>query len=82
MVLDRKKVGCSLPVGGEFLPHVEEFKYLGILFMSEGRMALETDRWIGAAAAVMRSLYRSVLVKRFTGQSTFLPSPMVMNFGS
>uniref|UniRef100_A0A671UNG7 Reverse transcriptase domain-containing protein n=2 Tax=Sparus aurata TaxID=8175 RepID=A0A671UNG7_SPAAU len=64
MVLDRKKVACSLQVGGEFLPQVEEFKYLGVLFTSEGRMEREIDRRIGAAAAVMRSLYRSVVVKR------------------
>ena len=54
MVLDH----CSLRVQGEFLPQVEEFKYLGVLFTSEGRMECEIDRWIGAAAAVMRSLYR------------------------
>uniref|UniRef100_A0A673CDI6 Reverse transcriptase domain-containing protein n=1 Tax=Sphaeramia orbicularis TaxID=375764 RepID=A0A673CDI6_9TELE len=29
MVLDRKKVVCPLRVGGESLPQVEEFKYLG-----------------------------------------------------
>ena len=51
-------------VGGELLPQVEEFKYLGVLFTSEGRMEREIDRRIGAAAAVMRSLYRSVVVKR------------------
>ena len=43
---------------------MEEFKYLGFLFTSEGRLERETDRRIGAAAAVMRSLYRSVVVKR------------------
>ncbi|KAK3545578.1 hypothetical protein QTP70_008127 [Hemibagrus guttatus] len=59
MVLDRKKVACTLQVGG-----VEEFKYLGILFMSEGRMDHEIVRQIGAAAAVMRSMYRSVVVKK------------------
>ncbi len=64
MVLDRKKVACSLQVGGEFLPQVEEFKYLGVLFTSEGRMEREIDRGIGAAAAVIRSLCRSVIVKR------------------
>ncbi|KAK3561458.1 hypothetical protein QTP86_002817 [Hemibagrus guttatus] len=47
----------------EFFPHVEEFKYLGVLFTSEGRMDHEIDRWISAAAAVMRSMYRSVVVK-------------------
>ncbi|KAK3517424.1 hypothetical protein QTP70_009918 [Hemibagrus guttatus] len=38
MVLDRKKVACTLQVGGEVLPQVEEFKYLWVLFTSEGRM--------------------------------------------
>ena len=64
MVLDQKKVACSLRVGGEFLPQVGEFKYLGVLFTSEGRIERETDRRIGAAAAVMRSLYQSVMVNR------------------
>ncbi|KAK3564250.1 hypothetical protein QTP86_011970 [Hemibagrus guttatus] len=64
MVLDRKKVACTLQVGGEVLPQVEEFKYLGVLFTSEGRMDREIDRWIGAAAAVMRSMYQSVVVKK------------------
>ena len=47
MVLDRKKVACSLRFGGEFLPQVQEFKCLGFLFKSEGRMECETDRRIG-----------------------------------
>ncbi|KAK3526845.1 hypothetical protein QTP86_000734 [Hemibagrus guttatus] len=64
MVLDRKKVACTLQVGGELLHQVEEFKYLGVLFTSEGRMDREIDRQIGAAAAVMRSMYRSVVVKK------------------
>ncbi|KAK3559185.1 hypothetical protein QTP86_005078 [Hemibagrus guttatus] len=64
MVLDRKKVACTLQVGGEVLPQVEEFKYLGDLFTSEGRMDREIDRRIGAAAAVMRSMYWSVVVKK------------------
>ena len=89
-VLDQKKVACSLWVGGELLPQVEEFKYLGVLFTSEGRMDREVDRRIGAAAAVMWLLYWSVVVKRelsrkaklLIDQSTFLPSPKVMNFGS
>ncbi|KAK3528570.1 hypothetical protein QTP70_003744 [Hemibagrus guttatus] len=51
-------------VGGEFLPQVEEFKYLWVLFTSEGRMDREIDRWIGAAESVMRSMYRSVVVKK------------------
>ncbi|KAK3539176.1 hypothetical protein QTP86_028667, partial [Hemibagrus guttatus] len=72
MVLDRKKVACTLQVGGEVLPQVEEFKYLGVLFTSEGRMDREIDRWIGAAAAVMRSMYRSVVVKKELSQKAKL----------
>ncbi|KAK3542555.1 hypothetical protein QTP86_029613, partial [Hemibagrus guttatus] len=64
MVLDRKKVACTLQVVGEVLPQVEEFKYLGVLFTSEGSMDREIDRRIGAAAAVMQSMYRSVVVKK------------------
>ena len=43
---------------------MEEFKYLVILFTSEGRMEREVDRRIGAASAVMRALNRSVVVKK------------------
>ncbi|KAK3562899.1 hypothetical protein QTP86_011137 [Hemibagrus guttatus] len=64
MVFDRKKVACTLQIGGELLPQVEEFKYLGVLFTSEGRMDFEIDRRIGATAAVMRPMYRSVVVKK------------------
>ncbi|KAK3510969.1 hypothetical protein QTP70_027792 [Hemibagrus guttatus] len=51
MVLNRKKVACTLQVGGEFLPQVEEFKYFGVLFTSEGRI----DRWRGAPLERVRS---------------------------
>ncbi|KAK3514567.1 hypothetical protein QTP70_021623, partial [Hemibagrus guttatus] len=61
-----------LVVGGEFLPQVEEFKYLGVLFRSEGRMDCEIDRHIGAAAAVMQSVYRSVVVTKELSQKAKL----------
>ncbi|KAK0134372.1 Craniofacial development protein 2 [Merluccius polli] len=64
MVLNLKRVECTLRVGDEILPQVEEFKYLGVLFMSEERMEREIDRRIGAASAVMRTLHGSVVVKR------------------
>lgn len=35
-----------LIVQDELLPQVEEFKYLGISFISEGRVDRETDRGI------------------------------------
>ena len=44
MVLNRKNVACSLWVGGELLPQGEEFKYLGVLFTSEGRIECGIDR--------------------------------------
>ncbi|TWW78306.1 hypothetical protein D4764_11G0004270 [Takifugu flavidus] len=64
MVLNRKKVECLLRVKEEILPQVEEFKYLGVLFTSKGRMEREIDRRIGAASAVMQTLHQSVVVKR------------------
>ncbi|MDF4285589.1 reverse transcriptase domain-containing protein, partial [Vibrio parahaemolyticus] len=48
MVLSRKRVDCPLQVRGEVLPQVEEFKYLGILFTSEGRMV-----WCGVCSDVL-----------------------------
>ncbi|KAI3373123.1 hypothetical protein L3Q82_006364 [Scortum barcoo] len=44
MVLDQKRVVCPLRVGGKVLPQVEQFKYLGVLFTSEGKMECEIDR--------------------------------------
>ncbi|KAI3366015.1 hypothetical protein L3Q82_009843 [Scortum barcoo] len=91
MVLDRKRVVCPLRVSGEVLPQVEEFKYLGVLFTSEGKMEREIDRRIGAASAVMRSVCRTVSGEEGAeskGEALdlpvnlrFPPSPMVMNFG-
>ncbi|KAI3354838.1 hypothetical protein L3Q82_004643 [Scortum barcoo] len=93
MVLDRKRVACPLRWGGEVLPQVEEFKYLGVLFTSEGKMEREIDRRIGAASAVMRSVYRKLDRRgeegaESKGEALDLPvnlrfplSPMVMNFG-
>uniref|UniRef100_A0A8C6NUK4 Reverse transcriptase domain-containing protein n=1 Tax=Nothobranchius furzeri TaxID=105023 RepID=A0A8C6NUK4_NOTFU len=56
MVLDWERVACQLRVGREVLPQVEEFKYLGVLFTSEGRRDREINRHIGSASAVMRTL--------------------------
>ncbi|XP_077077941.1 uncharacterized protein LOC143731159 [Siphateles boraxobius] len=43
MVLSRKRVACPLQVGGEFLPQVEEFKYLGVLFMNKVAQLFEEE---------------------------------------
>ncbi|XP_070404401.1 uncharacterized protein [Nothobranchius furzeri] len=68
MVLIRKRLECLLRVRDEVLPQVEEFKFLGVLFTSEENLEREIDRWIGAASAVMRALYQSVMVKRELSQ--------------
>jgi len=65
-------VECSLRVGSELLPQAKEFKYLWVLFTSEGKMEEEMDRRIGTASAVMRALYRSVVVKRELSQKAKL----------
>jgi len=49
MVLNRIKVECSLQVADESLPQAEEFKYLGILFTSDGRLDREMDGPIGVS---------------------------------
>lgn len=36
-----KKVVCPLRISGEILPQVEKFKYLGVLFTSEGKVECE-----------------------------------------
>ena len=64
MVLSRKPVDCAVRVGNKALPQVKEFKYLGVLFTSEGRAEKEISRRIGAAGAVLQSLYRTVVTKR------------------
>ncbi|XP_051931184.1 uncharacterized protein LOC127607121 [Hippocampus zosterae] len=68
MVLSRKRVDCPLRVGEKILPQVQEFKYHGVLFTSEGRREREIDRRIGAASALMRTLYRSVVEKKELSQ--------------
>jgi len=54
------------------LTQAKEFKYLRVLFTSEGKMEREMDRWIGAVSAVMRTLYLSVVVKRELSQKAKL----------
>ena len=67
VVLSQRKVLCLLQVAEEILPQVEEFKYLGLLFTSLGKMERVIDRQIAAVSAVMWALRRPVLVKRELG---------------
>lgn len=48
---------CSLHVGGKVLSQGEEFNYFGVLFVNEGKMECETDRWTGAASTVLWTWY-------------------------
>ncbi|XP_071059967.1 anamorsin isoform X1 [Pseudochaenichthys georgianus] len=72
MVLSRKPMDCPLQVGNESLPQVKEFEYLRVLFSSEGTMEREMGRRIGAAGAVLQSLYRTVVTKRELSQKAKL----------
>lgn len=49
-----KSVDCSLWLGDELLPQVDEITYLRVLFITERTMEQEIDRWIGAATPVFR----------------------------
>ena len=62
--LSRSPNQCCLQVGGVSLKQVEKFKYLGVLFKSDGRQDAEIDARIGKASAVMRALHYSVVMKR------------------
>ena len=64
MVLSRKLVDCLLWVGNESLPQVKEFKYLRVLFMSEGMMGREIDWRVREVGAVLHVLHRTVVMKR------------------
>ena len=55
MVLCKKPVACSIQVGTECLPQVEEFKYLGVLFTSEAKMERDIDGRIAAAIYVLKA---------------------------
>ena len=52
MVLSRKPVDCLLQVGNVSLPQVKEFKYLGVLFTSEGMMGREIDRRVSQSSSL------------------------------
>ncbi|XP_077577607.1 uncharacterized protein LOC144199670 [Stigmatopora nigra] len=72
MVYSRKKVAWLLRFRYVVLCQVEEFEYLGFLFMSEGRIAQEIGRRYGAASAVMRSLRCAIMVKKELSRETNL----------
>ncbi|CAM1319476.1 Uncharacterised protein r2_g2780 [Pycnogonum litorale] len=67
LLLSRRPGQCTLHVSGVPLEQVEKFKYLGVVFTSDGRRDIELDTRIAAAGAVMRQLQRLVLLRRELG---------------
>lgn len=53
----------SLCLGGELLPQLKGFKYLGVLFTSEGKMVQQMDRWFGVLSVVLLASHQTVVVK-------------------
>jgi len=51
-------------VSGVSLKQVEKFKYLGVVFTSDGRQDEELDTRMGKASAVMQALQYSVVMQR------------------
>ncbi|CAM1303009.1 Uncharacterised protein r2_g1299 [Pycnogonum litorale] len=81
LLLSRRPGQCHLHVSGVPLKRMEKFKYLGVVFKSDGRRDIELDTRIAAAGVVMRQLQRSVMLRRELGvkvklavfKSVFLP---------
>jgi len=46
------------------LQQVEKFKYIGVVFTSDGRWSEDADAWIAKADAVLLELYCSVVTKQ------------------
>jgi len=55
---------CIRQVSGNILQQVDTFKYLEVVFTSDGRRSEEIDTRIGKANAFLRELHRSVAAKR------------------
>ncbi|KAK0156417.1 Craniofacial development protein 2 [Merluccius polli] len=54
MVLNRKRVECTLRVGDEILPQVEEFKYLGLM---HGSVVVKRELSRKAKLSIYQSIY-------------------------
>lgn len=64
LVLSRQPVDCNIQVSGSQIRQVEEFKYLGVLFASDGKQDREMDRRINQASAILCELGRMVISNR------------------
>lgn len=85
-----KILDCSHQIENQFLLQVKEFKYLGVLCLSEVKMKREIDRWIGAASAIMWIILDRFgqeeaepqrQSSQFTSKSMFQPTSAVIGFG-
>ena len=63
MSLYKPKTGYAASEGNT-LHQVEKFKYIMVVFTSDGRRSDEADGWIAKDNAVLHELYRSVVTKR------------------
>ena len=60
----RHPVQCSFQTNGVRFQQTEKFKYLGDTCSSDSRQDDKLDTRIGKASALIRQLYRSVVLKR------------------
>ena len=72
LVLSRKPSQCTLHVSGTSLRQVEKFKYLGVVFTSDGRQEAELDARIAGDGAVMRQFQHSILRRGEVGKKAKL----------
>ena len=61
MVFSRHPLDCTLYVNGVQIRQAQEFKYLGVMFTSDGRQDREIDRRINQASGVSRELWKTVV---------------------
>ena len=64
MCLSRHSVQFSFQTNGVTLQQTEKFKYFGVTFSSDGRHDNDLDIRIEKASAIMRQIYRLVLLER------------------
>ncbi|VDP08943.1 unnamed protein product [Soboliphyme baturini] len=57
-LLSRSPARCSLQINGEAM---KQFKYLGIVFTSDGKLEEEINQRIGVASGVLREPARSIM---------------------
>lgn len=64
-------------VGGELLSEAKDFKYIRVLFRSDGKIKFVIDKQLGMMLAVMKALYQTVVVKRELRRKAKLSNSLV-----